>query len=178
VRVGELDWLRWANVDLTGRRVRIVDFATVVGFKLVASPGKSDSAVRTIDLDDGLVGVLRRRREAQRFESRAAGIETPPFVFTTPEGAPYHPQTVSKLLAERSVAAGLPRLTAHGLRHTSATLMLDQGVPPKVAAERLGHSDPGLFIRLYSHVTPTMQRAAADAIGGALFGAALETDVG
>ena len=48
--------------------------------------------------------------------------------------------------------------------------MLDNGVPPKVAAERLGHADATLFMNLYSHVTPTMQREAADRIGQALFG--------
>ena len=49
--------------------------------------------------------------------------------------------------------------------------MLANGVPPKVAAERLGHADPTLFTNLYSHVTPTMQREAAAKIGAALFGA-------
>lgn len=77
---------------------------------------------------------------------------------------------MSKTLAELSVEAGLPRLTAHGLRHTSATLTLAQGVAPKVAAERLGQADPMLFLSLYGHVTPTMQREAAGAIGQALFG--------
>ena len=48
--------------------------------------------------------------------------------------------------------------------------MLASGIPPKVAAERLGHSDPSLFMNLYSHVTPTMQREAADTLGEALFG--------
>jgi hypothetical protein len=42
-------------------------------------------------------------------------------------------------------------------------------VPPKVAAERLGHADPSLFTNLYSHVTPTMQREAAEKIGSVLF---------
>ena len=68
-------------------------------------------------------------------------------------------------------------MTAHGLRHTSATLMLAGGVPPKVAAERLGHADPTLFTNLYSHVTPTMQRDAADRIGEALFGPPVGLDV-
>ena len=90
-------------------------------------------------------------------------------VFTRPGGGPYHPQSLSRQLADLSVQAGLPRLTAHGLRHTSATLMLASGVPPKVAAERLGHADATLFTNLYSHVTPTMQREAADRIGRALF---------
>ena len=73
------------------------------------------------------------------------------------------------MLARRSETHGLPRLTAHALRRTSATLMLANGVPPKVAAERLGHADATLFSNLYSHVTPTMQREAAERIGRALF---------
>lgn len=170
LRIGELVWLRWPNVDLDRRRVRIVDFATSLGWDLVASDGKSVTSRRTIDLDDGLVQVLRAQAQQQRFEARAPGHEATEYVFTKPAGGSYHPQHLSKNLAELSVAAGLPRLTAHGLRHTSATLMLDQGVAPKVAAERLGHSDPTLFVNLYSHVTPTMQRGAADAIGAALFG--------
>ena len=48
--------------------------------------------------------------------------------------------------------------------------MLASGVPPKVAAERLGHADATLFSNLCSHVTPTMQRDAADKVGEALFG--------
>ncbi len=170
LRIGELVWLRWDNVDLERRQVRIVEFATTLGYELVSSEGKSVTSRRTVDLDDGLVGALRHQREQQRFEARSAAYERTDYVFTKPAGGSYHPQDLSKSLAEISVEAGLPRLTAHGLRHTSATLMLDQGVAPKVAAERLGHADPVLFMSLYSHVTPTMQREAADAIGQALFG--------
>ena len=76
---------------------------------------------------------------------------------------------LSKLLGRMTVDVGLPRLTAHGPRTPAPTLMLANEVPPKVAAERLGHADPTLFTNLYSHVTPTMQREAADKIGAALF---------
>jgi integrase len=92
------------------------------------------------------------------------------YVFAKAGGGPYRPQYLSRLLGTYTAELGLPRLTAHGLRHTSATLMLATGVPPKVAAERLGHADPTLFTNLYSHVTPTMQRDAAAKIGRALFG--------
>lgn len=170
LRIGELVWLRWDNLDLPGRRARIVEFATTLGYELVPSEGKSRQAVRTIDLDDGLVGVLERQREMQRFDARTEGYEVSDYVFTKPQGGSWHPQGLSQRLGKLSVEAGLPRLTAHGLRHTSATLMLDSGVPPKVAAERLGHADPTLFTNLYSHVTPTMQREAADRLGAALFG--------
>jgi integrase len=73
---------------------------------------------------------------------------------------------LSRLLATYTTELDVPRLTAHGLRHTSATLMLASGVPPKVAAERLGHADATLFTNLYSHVTPTMQREAGFPLNG------------
>ena len=170
LRIGELVWLRWGNVDLERRCVHVVEFVSALGYDLVASSGKSRDAVRSIELDDGLVRVLRAQRKLQAEERLAAvGYVESDHVFTRPTGGPYHPANLSKLLGRMTTEVGLPRLTAHGLRHTSATLMLANGVPPKVAAERLGHADPTLFTNLYSHVTPTMQREAAEKIGAALF---------
>jgi integrase len=171
LRIGELVALRWRNVDLGGPVVRVVEFVSTLGHEIVSSTGKSRDAVRTIDLDRELVKVLLRQRKLQTTEQLAASSwEESDYVFTKPGGGPYHPQHLSKLLGTYTAELGLTRLTAHGLRHTSATLMLASGVPPKVAAERLGHADPTLFTNLYSHVTPTMQRDAASRIGEALFG--------
>jgi len=171
LRIGELVALRWSNVDLTEGVVRVVEFSTYLGHDVVASPGKSRDAIRRVDINTALVGVLRAQRAQQVKERLAAdSYEESGHVFTRPAGGPYHPQYLSRLLGRYSEELGLPRLTAHGLRHTCATLMLANGVPPKVAAERLGHSDPSLFMNLYSHVTPSMQREAADRIGAALFG--------
>jgi integrase len=171
LRIGELVWLRWPNVDLARQSAHIVEFATTLGYKLVASEGKSRDAWRTIELDTGLVQVLRQQRKLQAEEQIAAtDYEATDYVFTKPNGGAYHPQWLSRHLGVLSTECGLPRLTAHGLRHTSATLMLASGVHPKVAAERLGHADTSLFSNLYSHVTPTMQREAAQRIGDALFG--------
>jgi integrase len=171
LRIGELVALRWPNVDLEGGVVRVVEFTTYLGHELAPSSGKSRDAVRRVDIDEALAGVLRVQQEVQGRDRAAAGAyKESEFVFTKPGGGPYHPQYLSKLLGTYSSELGLPRLTAHGLRHTCATLMLANGVPPKVAAERLGHSDPALFMNLYSHVTPSMQKEAAAKIGAALFG--------
>ncbi|HTW98998.1 MAG TPA: tyrosine-type recombinase/integrase [Acidimicrobiales bacterium] len=171
LRIGELVWLRWRSVDLERRRVHVVEFASTLGWDLAPSAGKSRDAVRSIELDDGLVAVLRLQRRLQAAERLAARqYEESEYVFTKAAGGAYHPQVLSRLLGRETAALGLPRLTAHGLRHTSATLMLANGVPAKVAAERLGHADPTLFTNLYSHVTQTMQREAAEKIGAALFG--------
>jgi integrase len=171
LRIGEAVSLRWDSVDLRRRHARVVDFVSTLGYELAPSTGKSRDAVRTIELDDGLVGVLRHQKSVQSAERLAAPawVETE-LVFTKITGGQYHPQFLSRMLASYTEELKLPRLTAHGLRHTSATLMLASGVPPKVAAERLGHSDPTLFTNLYSHVTPTMQREAAERIGSLLFG--------
>lgn len=171
LRIGELVWLRWPQVDLDRQHVRISEFAATLGYELVPSTGKSRDATRTIDLDRRLVDVLRRQQRRQADElAQAMDYAVTDYVFTKQLGGAYHPQTISKLLARLSVEVGLPRLTAHGLRHTSATLMLASGVPPKVAAERLGHADTLLFSNLYSHVTSTMQRDAAARLGEALLG--------
>ena len=165
LRIGELVWLRWSDIDEPARRVHVRRFASTLGYEVAESSGKSTDAVRTIDIDYHLVDVLDRQRTAQL----DLFGELPAVVFTKLDGKAYHPQGLSKLLGRLSVDIGLPRLTAHGLRHTCATLMLASGVPPKVAAERLGHADPTLFTNLYSHVTPTMQREAASRLGLALF---------
>jgi integrase len=173
LRIGELVALRWPNVDLDEGVVRVVEFSTYLGQQVVPSSGKSRDAVRRVEIDEGLVAVLRAQRALQDRERLAASgsYEESDYVFTKATGGPYHPQLLSRALGRYSEELGLPRITAHGLRHTCATLMLANGVPPKVAAERLGHSDPSLFMNLYSHVTPSMQREAADRIGAALFGA-------
>ena len=119
LRIGELVWLRWPNVDLDAGVARVVEFATYVGYEVVASDGKSRDAVRTIDLDKGLVRVLRAQRAQQASERlAAASYETSDHVFTKPAGGEYHPQYLSRSLGKLTAELGLPRLTAHGLRHT------------------------------------------------------------
>jgi integrase len=60
------------------------------------------------------------------------------------------------------VRAGLPPLRFHDLRHSAATLLLSRGVHPKIASEMLGHATVAFTLDVYSHVTETMQREAAD----------------
>ena len=64
--------------------------------------------------------------------------------------------------------AGLPEIRFHDLRHTAATLLLGQGVHPKIVSEMLGHSTINITLDLYSHVTPTMQLQAVAALDSVL----------
>jgi integrase len=82
-------------------------------------------------------------------------------VFTHADGAPLHPDSITKTFRRRVAAADLPWIKLHGLRHTHATLMLEAGVNVKVVQERLGHSSIAITGDVYSHVTPGMQEEAA-----------------
>jgi integrase len=65
-------------------------------------------------------------------------------------------------------AAGVKRITFHGLRHTCATLLLQAGIPVHVVSERLGHSKVSMTMEVYAHVLPDMQRDAAAKLGALL----------
>jgi integrase len=70
----------------------------------------------------------------------------------------------------RQAKLDLPRLTLKGLRHTWATIAIEQGIHPKVVQERLGHSTIGITLDIYSHVSPTMHDEAANQIAGLILG--------
>ncbi|MCR4426023.1 MAG: site-specific integrase [Firmicutes bacterium] len=65
-------------------------------------------------------------------------------------------------------ACGVKKIRFHDLRHTCATLLLAHGTNPKIVQERLGHSNISMTLDRYSHVTPTMQRDAAQVMGDIL----------
>ena len=86
-------------------------------------------------------------------------------MFTTALGLPYHSSDVAHRFQRLLEHAGLPRLRFHDLRHTTASLLLGEGVHPKVVASLLGHSTIQITLDTYSHVTPGLARQAAEALG-------------
>jgi integrase len=113
---------------------------------------------RRIDLPQLAIDALIRHRARLLME----GLAGVPWVFPNLSGGPWrrshlHFKEFKTLLKQ----AGLPDIRFHDLRHTSATLLLSQGVHPKVVQERLGHSQISVTLDTYSHVLPSMQVEAA-----------------
>jgi integrase len=162
-RRGELLYLRWAAVDFDAAEVTLGGSTAVVRgqrFEGTTKGGRS----RTISLDHETVALLREHRRQQTEERLAAGSawnDNGGLVFTSRWGEPLYPDTVTALMTKlinqdnRSVtppAKPLPHARLHDLRHLHATTLLLAGVPVHVVAARLGHADPAVTLRVYSHV--------------------------
>ena len=168
MRQGELLALRWRDVDLDAARLHVsntLHFGTKGVWRL-GSP-KTAQSRRRVDLAPMAVEALRAHRTRQLEERLLVGPDwhDHDFVFPRGDGEPLRGMQVThrdfQPLLER---AGLPCIRFHDLRHTAATLLLLANVPAKVVSELLGHSNVGITLNLYSHVLPSMQRDAANAM--------------
>ena len=119
------------------------------------------NARRRIDLDPTTTTILTTWHDWQHAEQRAAGIDSPEWIFTDGSGEPIHPHAISQAFERIAKRAGVPVIRLHDLRHTHGTLLIKAGVPVKVVSERLGHATPAFTIDTYQHVLPGMQADAA-----------------
>lgn len=131
---------------------------------------KTQKSRRTIMLPQVVMNALvkhQMRQAQERQEAWSRWVEGG-FVFTTTIGTPLDGSTVTHRFQAAVKAAGLRRLRFHDLRHTCATLLLAQGVHPRVIMEVLGHSQIGITMNLYSHVLPAMQKEIANSMDAIL----------
>lgn len=151
MRRGELCALMWDDVDLEAKRLSVCRTANWLEGRLVITSPKTSGSRRMVDLPDGVVEML------------ASLPRNGPFVFPRPNGSPRTPSTVGEAARRIFRSLGL-NVTLHSLRHSHASWAMREGFSPKVVAERLGHSNPGFTMAVYSHTTPSMQRNLADAV--------------
>ncbi len=87
------------------------------------------------------------------------------WVFARPDGVRPHPHVVYRSFKRAVKAAGLRDISLHGLRHTSAPVLLARGAHPKVVQTRLGHSDIRVTLDTYSHLIGGLDEDAATEMG-------------
>jgi integrase len=160
-------------IDFANARLSVSQTVTAPDYKIVVSGVKSAHSLRSIDLDERTVAVLRSWRKQQLEQYMATGVrfDDSAFVFAKPDGSLLHPDYVSQTFERLLKKTDLPLIRLHDLRHTHATLMLKEGVPVKVVSERLGHSSVAFTMQVYQHVLPGMQADAAERFGDIVFGA-------
>jgi len=169
VRRGEALGLRWQDVDFDRRVLTAVQR---VNGKLRFLEPKTERSRRTLSVPDTVVAALRTHRIRQLEERLAAGRRWQDFglVFATRVGTPLEPRNVHRDFKRILVKAGVPDQRFHDLRHAAASLLLAQGVSPRVVMELLGHSRIGITMDTYSHVIPSLMREAADKMDQILAG--------
>lgn len=168
LRRAELAGLQWQDVDLTGQPPLLhVRFSrTTAGSRVVGTEPKTKAGRRTLVLDRGSVDALVAHRTGMEDEVALRGeVGTSDYVFVDEFGTPFHPARLTRMLHVLQRQAGLPEITLHDLRHTSATVALLAGVHPKVVSERHGHASVQITLDRYSHVLESMQVSAAESIG-------------
>lgn len=172
MRRGELLGLRWCDVDLNRCRLQIVQAVTYVDSKPLVGPPKTPSSQRSITFPESIGYLLKRHKNAQDRLKRDFGfpINSTDYVFPRNDhlDMPIHSSTLSYHFKDVCLSANVPRIRFHDLRHTHATLLLQQGVNLKVIQDRLGHSKINVTLDIYSHVLPDMQRQASDEIAAIL----------
>ena len=185
-RLGELCGLKWTDIDLEAGRLTIA--RQLIASKVSESgevnfgPPKTGRS-RTVDLGAETVVLLRahKRNQAELKMKNRDHYRDFGLTFTREQADLYRPHlTIGAPLDKNAVssaefgrllkAANARRITFHGLRHTSATLLLLAGESAKVVSERLGHSSIKMTMDRYTHMLPSMGRSAADKLGALLHG--------
>ncbi|MFE7803824.1 tyrosine-type recombinase/integrase [Streptomyces sp. NPDC057430] len=171
LRKGELLGLRWEDLDLDAgtAAVRRTLQRTAAG-GLITLPTKTRASERRIALPTRCVQSLKLHHEQQQRECEAAGTtwQHDGHVFTTAQGRPIDPTNLTRTFIALLRKAGLRRIRFHDLRHSTATLLLEQGVELVVIKELLGHAHIGVTATVYAHVRLRLQRDAIDILGRAL----------
>jgi len=166
MRRGEILGLHWADVsaDLRTAQVKTTLQSTREGGLVFEHP-KTARSRRQVLLPVFLRPYLASQRQDQALRARrlGRGWVRSDLVVDRGDGGSWNPDTFSSAWAARIRASDLPKVRFHDLRHAHATLMLLQGVHPKIVSERLGHASVGITLDTYSHVIPTMQEEAAKA---------------
>ena len=168
LRRGELAGLRRDGVDLERGRISTSLTRVVVDGHAEDSDTKTERSTRSVALDPVTADALRRYVRLWDLE-RAEFEHTGTVLFCWPDGRPIHPETISDWFAGHAIAAELPPIRLHDVRHSYATAALRAGVPVKVVSERLGHASVAFTQQVYMHVIPGMDEEGAQLAAAAIF---------
>lgn len=166
-RRGELVALKWEDIDLSGKKINIHrSNYKLTGEEVGTKPPKSRTSRRVVAIPDSMAQMLSRYQTEQRLDRIALGDQwiDRGWVFTTATGEPMNPDTPSVWFAKFLKKYSLPHRKFHALRHTSATLLIHEGIDQKAVSARLGHAQMSTTSR-YLHNVQSADRAAADTIG-------------
>lgn len=163
LRQGEALGLRWQDVDFGANTLQVNHQLQRIEGQLTLVPPKTPKSRRTLVMPTTTAERLREHQKRQVAEKLWAGAKwhDSDLIFANRVGGPTQARHVITQFHDALAGAGIRSVRFHDLRHSCATLLLVQGVSPRVVMEVLGHSEIALTMNAYSHVIPELQREAA-----------------
>ena len=169
LRTGELVGLKWDDIDFENRTLtisRTMEFRYKVGEWRVGPP-KSKSGYRTIPLTDEAIRILKAQKE-KNSKIKVINMEWADQVFLCRKGEPVKNSAYDTALFKICDKVGIKRFSMHVLRHTFATRCIEAGMMPKTLQKILGHSNIGIMMNLYVHITEDEKHKEIDLVADAL----------
>jgi integrase len=164
MRQGELLGIKWSDVDWEAGALQVQrQLSKKKGGGFTFTSPKTKSGTRRIDLGSATLAVLKEYQQTQFKEMMAAGEhwQEHDLIFPSTIGTPLDRENLRRRYKRLLKKAGLPEIRFHDLRHTAATLMLNNNIPVIVVSRRLGHSQPSITLDVYGHLIPTKQKEVA-----------------
>lgn len=172
LRRGELAGLEWDDIDFDNNIIKIKNNLIYTNNNVLLGTPKTEESKRSLYISDNLLERLKKHKIVQStnklkfgelYEENKFNDKKMDFIFTWENGKYVHPNyftlKFSRLIKDLNINK---KVRFHDIRHTNATLLLQQGIDFKVIQSRLGHSDISTTLNIYSHVTTDMQKSATE----------------
>lgn len=158
LRLGEILALTWDDLDMKNKTISVNKQVQRIKSELKITTPKTVASIRKVALCNECFNQLLILRSRQRTDAK--------LVFPSPiTGELRDPSSITRKLHRMQKRAGVPQIRFHDLRHSFATLSLEQGMDIKTISYMLGHTDAGFTMNTYMHVTDTTQQTVANAMG-------------
>lgn len=179
MRKGELIALEWSDIDFNNHSVSITKSTGIVKKEIITKPPKTKSSIRVVAIPDVVFELLKEYRKEQLKYRLSIGNQWigDNYIFIQWNGKQMYPSTpyaaFKKIIKRYNNAVTdetlkLPNIPLHGLRHTSATLLISQNVDVKTVSGRLGHAQTSTTMDIYAHSLKKMDEVAAETLNNLL----------
>ncbi len=158
LRRGELLGLKWSDIDWNNAVITVRRQVARINGEITEAPLKTKNSYRRVSISPQAIEVLKTQKAKTNSE----------YVFPSPTGGPISLDSVNNMLKQVLSRAGIPKVRFHDLRHTFATIALQNGVDIKTVSSILGHFSAGFTLDTYAHVTTAAQKEAAITMGNVL----------
>lgn len=171
IRRGELCGLEWRDIDFENQVMHVSRSSQYIGNKtMITKEPKTKSGIRHFSLSLTACFLLKAYQRWQEEQKINAGDqwEESDRLFTSWNGKPIHPDTITDWFSKFIKRSGLPYVTLHSLRHTNATLMIAEGTDVCTVSRRLGHANTATTLNIYAHALKSKDKEAANTLENVL----------